>query len=281
MADVDPRDALARVDATINYLANAAPEDGSRWLQYWINDPTRTNMISAPHDVAVRDARPIADRLDLDVEGFRLVSHKSAVRDYRDPEHVAKHQPREVEELVKELTGAAKVFGIGPMLRFGEASAENQGRFNSHPARFVHADFVDETIHWIFDRWPEVRVEDYARIASYNVWRTFTPPPQDIPLAVCDARSVMTGDAVDAMAVMDPKGHPPMRNVTSVYHPNANHLWYYFRDMTVDEVIVFKQHDSDPARAHRVPHSAFSDPSCPPGVPPRGSAETRVLAVFD
>ena len=281
MAGVEALDSLTGVDTTINYVANAAPEDGSRWLQYWINNSARTNMESAPHDVVIRDARPIADRLDLDREGFRLVAHKSGVRDYRDPEHVAKYQPREVEELVKDLTGAAKVFGIGPMLRFGEASAENKGRFNSHPARFVHADYVDETIHWLFDLWPDVRVEDYRRFASYNVWRTFTPPPQDIPLAVCDARSVAPGDAVDAMAVMDPQGRPPMRNVTSVYHPNPDHLWYYFRDMTVDEVIVFKQHDSDPARAHRVPHSAFSDPSCPPGVPPRGSAETRILAVFD
>lgn len=272
---------LERVETTMNYLANAAPADGSRWLQYWINDASRTNMVSGPHDVVVRDARPIADHLDLDREGFRLVPHKSQVQNWRDPEHVAKYQPRELEDLVKEVTGAVKAFGIGPMLRFGEASSENEGRFNSKPARFVHADFVDETAHWIFDIWPDVRPEDYSRIAIYNVWRTFTPPPQDIPLAVCDARSVAPQDPVDALAVMDAKDRPVFRNVTAVYRPNPDHRWYYFRDMTADEVLIFKQHDSDSSRAHRVPHSAFSDPTCPAGVPPRGSAEARILAVFE
>jgi hypothetical protein len=50
--------------------------------------------------------------------------------------------------------------------------------------------------------------------------------------------------------------------------------------MTVDEVIVFKSHDSDPTRTSRVPHSAFTDPTCPPGVPTRASVEVRALALF-
>ena len=81
--------------------------------------------------------------------------------------------------------------------------------------------------------------------------------------------------------MIDPPGGPVTRNVAAVYRPNPQHRWFYFSDMTVDEVLVFKQHDSDPSRAHRVPHSAFADPSCPPGVPTRGSAEARILAVFD
>ena len=157
MVASDTLEELRSVDATMHYLADDVPAGGDRWLQFWINDASRTNMVSAPHGVTMRDARPIADRLDLDREGFRLVPHRSAVRDYRDPADVAKHQPRELEELVKEITGAAKVFGIGPMLRFGDHSPENEGRFNSKPAHFVHADFVDESIHWFFDRWPDVR----------------------------------------------------------------------------------------------------------------------------
>jgi hypothetical protein len=29
-----------------------------------------------------------------------------------------------------------------------------------------------------------------------------------------------------------------------------------------------------------VPHSAFTDPTCPPGVPTRASVEVRALALF-
>jgi hypothetical protein len=50
--------------------------------------------------------------------------------------------------------------------------------------------------------------------------------------------------------------------------------------MTIDEVIVFKSGDSDPTGAVRVAHTAFTDPTCPPGVPTRASVEMRALAVF-
>jgi hypothetical protein len=50
--------------------------------------------------------------------------------------------------------------------------------------------------------------------------------------------------------------------------------------MTPNEVLVFKTHDSDPARAHRVAHTAFDDPTCPPGTPARASVEARALALF-
>ena len=32
------------------------------------------------------------------------------------------------------------------------------------------------------------------RAVQLNVWRVLTPPPQDVPLAVCDARSLPLGD---------------------------------------------------------------------------------------
>jgi hypothetical protein len=50
--------------------------------------------------------------------------------------------------------------------------------------------------------------------------------------------------------------------------------------MTRDEAIIFKTNDSDPARAHHVPHSAFDDPSCPKGVPTRVSIEMRACAYW-
>jgi hypothetical protein len=34
--------------------------------------------------------------------------------------------------------------------------------------------------------------------AVYNVWRVLSPPPQDMPLAVCDARTVAREDLVAA-----------------------------------------------------------------------------------
>ena len=64
------------------------------------------------------------------------------------------------------------------------------------------------------------------------------------------------------------------------YRYNPRHRWCYFPDMTLDEVLVFKTHDSEPGRPGHVPHSAFSDPTCSPGVAPRASTEMRGIAYW-
>ena len=45
-------------------------------------------------------------------------------------------------------------------------------------------------------------------------------------------------------------------------------------------LLVFAGHDSDPARASQVPHSAFVNPQCPPGTPTRLSVECRCFAYW-
>ena len=45
-----------------------------------------------------------------------------------------------------------------------------------------------------------------ARYAHYNVWRAFSGAPQDVPLALCDRRSVARDDLIVADAIFDPPG---------------------------------------------------------------------------
>ncbi len=77
------------------------------------------------------------------------------------------------------------------------------------------------------------------------------------------------------------QGDVHIRHDTTGYLANPAHHWHYFRDMTPDQVLIFKAHDTDPDRAGRVPHTAFTDPTCPPGTPTRASVEIRGLALFD
>jgi hypothetical protein len=121
---------------------------------------------------------------------------------------------------------------------------------------------------------------EYGRWALYNMWRATTPPPQDHPLAVCDARTIRAEDGVPVVAITEIRGAGDFEFETTGYLHNPAHRWCYFRDMTRDEVLVFKTHDSDPTRAHRVAHTAFTDPTCPPGTPTRASVEMRALALF-
>lgn len=114
----------------------------------------------------------------------------------------------------------------------------------------------------------------------YNVWRAVTPPPQDFPLAVCDARTIDPADEITVTAITAMRGVGELAFPTAGYLANAAHRWCWFRDMQVDEVLVFKTHDTDPDRAHRVAHTAFTDPSCPPVEVTRASVEIRALALF-
>jgi hypothetical protein len=50
--------------------------------------------------------------------------------------------------------------------------------------------------------------------------------------------------------------------------------------MTRDEVVLLKFHDSDRARALRVPHTAFCDTTFP-NAKPRNSIEVRTFAFFE
>ena len=61
------------------------------------------------HDVDVHDMRRIADRLSLDRHGFVLIPHETAVVDLYDDEAVAGVYDRELEELIKRVTGADRV----------------------------------------------------------------------------------------------------------------------------------------------------------------------------
>ena len=60
---------------------------------------------------------------------------------------------------------------------------------------------------------------------------------------------------------------------------SAAHEWWYFPEMTRDELLFFVFHDSDHGRAWRVIHSAFRDPAAETPVP-RHSIELRTFAFF-
>lgn len=233
-----------------------------------------------PHEMTIADARQAAVAPTLDGEGFVLVDHVSAVTDFRDGAQVARIHPGEIRRLLMELTGADEVVVNGAgVLRFGERS-KDAGQFdNSYPARFAHIDISDPTADAFATRSaPEGR--RIRRRCHYNVWRAFSGPPQDVPLTVCDARSVAAADLMLADAVFDAPGKPEWSFEGLVIGYNPDHRWSYFRDMTRDEVLVFKTNDSDGTRAHHVPHVAFDDPSCPPGVTPRSSIEMRGIAYW-
>jgi hypothetical protein len=234
----------------------------------------------------ITNARPLETTLDR--EGFLLVKHASSIADFGLIEEDAEVDERyvaEMTELLAEVTGAQRVFLLGGgKKRHGEsATQELSSLLNAKPARYPHADNTDassaELIGLIGLFVDDIDPGAYSRHAMYNAWRAVSPPPQDIPLAVCDAGSVQPDDEVTIRAVsLERSGE--ITHDTTGYRHNPLHRWHYYPDMTRDEVLVFKAHDTDPGRPKRVPHTAFADPSCPAGVATRASVEVRALALF-
>jgi hypothetical protein len=270
------------VQSSISYLGDCTGKPIFYGRQKALN-----NLPLASHAVEVEDLRGAPSEASLDREGFALARHRSLVEDFCDPEQVRELYMSELEQLLMELTGAAKVVASpGGVLRRSERSPGFGQNGSTVPARFAHCDYSQNPAGSWFWAGRMLPAEELAgrsgkRFAIYNLWRALSAPPQDAPLAVCDARTVAAEDRVWSDCVIDPPGAPELRFENSVFRPSSSHRWCYFSGMTRDEVLVFKGYDSDPERATGVPHAAFDDPSAPEDAPPRESIDVRAFAFFD
>ena len=246
--------------------------------RYYANDHSRDVLDIVPVAMDIEDARE--REVTLDEVGFTLIPHKSAVADFTDREAVSGLYRAEIIELVSALSRADLVLVNSPgILRFSERSSLSGVLDNSRPARFAHVDVSDPTAAAFAERAaPPGRT--LARFVHYNIWRAISPPPQDVPLALCDARTVARADLIAADAVFDKPGEPEWSFEGLVLAHASGHRWHWFPDMHREEALVFKTHDSHASHAHCVPHVAFDNPACPSGVAPRTSIEMRALALW-
>jgi hypothetical protein len=271
------------VESWVNYVGQMSERP-----RYHLNDDSRDILTLNPQAVRVENARLRPQPPSLEREGFALFPHKSAVSDFHNTEEIAVTHPSETERLLLDLTNADKVVFSAPTVRrFAESSPDvvgftNSGKlYNTRPARFAHIDVNDSTAAALAKRWrPKDHDRPVRRFAHYNIWRVLSPPPQDTPLALCDSRSVSPSDLVEADAMMDIPGKPESSYIGLVIRYSPRHRWSYFPDMNRDEVLVFKAYDSDPGQANPVPHSAFNNPTSPPGASPRTSIEMRGIAYW-
>ena len=241
------------------------------------------------YEMPIRNGRPVSDQFTLDRDGFAIVAHSSAVRDFTDRAEVDRVYASEVAEFVTSYTGADRVATLSWVLRRSADPAENA----SQPqAALVHDDFSVAGARGRAETAYASHFPDgpgYRRALITSLWRVFSPPPQDWPLALCDYTSVGPGEGLDNRLYFVDKipsdlyaEMPPDAPGTSgfEFHHNPAHQWWYFPDMTRDEILFFKLNDSDHTRAWRVPHSAFRD-STARAAQPRHSIEFRSIAYFE
>lgn len=273
--------AEAVIHAPINYLGEMTERP-----KFHAQEHGRDNLRFDTHVMPIVEARSLREAPSLDREGIALVSHKSAVRDFHDPEQRSGIYLDEVERLIAEVSGASKVFVLrgGGMIRYAQRSPLYRTGVNTQPAHFPHVDFTPNTAPGLADSvfgMGKVELRPGQRVVGYNIWRVVSDPPQDVPLTVCDSRTVERQDLVAADGVYDAGDPPWMELEAYAVRHNPRHRWLYFRDMRPDEALVFRSYDNRPGFSAGVPHTAFNDTSCPDGAPARVSVEARGFAVFD
>jgi hypothetical protein len=241
--------------------------------------PSFVKLPLAPARMPIRDMRGRESRYSLDEQGFMVASAPTEVRDFRDTEEIARVYLPEVDALLRDVTGCSATAVSTPGLRRVSKRGGAPPPGVAGTGNFAHADYS----YTSGDVWlrraltpEEADARLQKRYSIFNVWRTFSEPPQDVPLALCDARSVEPDDIQNCTITL---GEMTWENTT--YLHNEDHRWSYCSDMTRDEAYIFRSFDSDPARKVHVPHTAFEDKSCPDDAPPRESFELRVFAFYD
>lgn len=258
----------AAVTAELNFAADRSP-DG-----VWSNlaPHLRTQALRA-HEVRLEDARRLAAAPDIDREGFTLARHPITKPAWHDEAWIDETYNPACTELVRRLTGAAFAvpFHRGVLLRDAGGGAA------APAADFIHLDNTREALEHFLERAvpADVRAR-YPQVRVYNVWRAITPPPQDVPLALCDQRTVDRRDWVIGRTVEPefPEGVPYIAAMA-----NPAHRWYFFSDLTPDDAVVFKGYDSDPGAPPGCLHGAFRHPDPGAVSTPRASAEMRVFVL--
>lgn len=265
------------VHGELNYLVPMR-ERAYRYAERAPPGANETNMRYRAQPVVIENAR-LGRPPSLECEGFQFETYKTTMRDFFDPEEVARVYDTEVEALLKTRTGASRILIFDHTLRRRMPDADDGLDGFRAPALRVHVDYTEKS-------GPQ-RVRDLLageaerllsrRVAFINVWRPISDVVRDAPLALCDARSVHPRDLVPTDLIY--------RNRTGeIYYVSfdTRHRWLFVPEMQPNEVILLKNYDSArDGRARFTPHAAFLDPTAPPMARPRESIEVRAIAFFD
>jgi hypothetical protein len=227
--------------------------------------------IDDPQAVRIEDARGREADFTLDRNGFAFVKAPTEIRDFYAADEVKSVYYPEIERLLRDRLGAARVVVFDHLLRNGGDPGRPQ------PSRRVHNDHtVNSAPRRVRDHLGEAAGELLKhRFGIVNVWRPVRGPVLDSPLALCDAQSFGDGDLIASDLV-----YPHLRGETSSVEFRPDHRWYYLSEMQTDEVALIRIHDSAAdGRARLSFHTSFDNPLAQ-GTPPRESIEVRTLVFF-
>jgi hypothetical protein len=230
------------------------------------------------HEVAIRDARPLAAGLSLDIQGFELLRAPTAFAAFDDPAAIRAAYYPEVERLLAGATGAKRVIAFDHNVRNAARAAGGEVGIRG-PVPRTHNDFTDRSgreraLAELAARGLDPALLD-GRFAIVNLWRPIGRRVEKSPLALVDARTLGPDDLVASdLIYRDRVGE------TYALGFSAGQSWHYFPLLTPHEAIQIKGYDSAGGVARFTAHSAFDDPQSSADAPERESIEVRALVIY-
>jgi hypothetical protein len=268
-------ESLPFVNAELSYLAPVSGKPRTYAFDPPPGEPKSTNL-PEPHRVPIFDGRAIANTFSLDRQGFQLVRHPTAVKDFYNEAQIRGIYYPAAEAFLRATLKADRVLLFDHTVRRRvEGAPDIRGAGPRQPATRVH---VDQTVtsgpNRVREHLPDEADELLkGRVQVINLWRPIRGPVRDTPLAMADGTTVAQEDLVASDLI-----YPNRSGETYSVKYNPNHRWFYFPEMTPDEAILLKCYDSaTDGRTRFGPHTAFVDPTTPRDAAPRESIELRAL----
>ncbi|CAE6462802.1 unnamed protein product [Rhizoctonia solani] len=268
----------SNVCATFNY---ALPNPNGYSLYHMQPNPNmvnyRRNYIPDPRNIIVHDVRGQGRDFLLDVNGFEYLTHHTN-ETFLDKRSIETNYYEEVQQLVKEYTGANQVRAVGHTIRqsYGTDVPLNEDSLPERkPASSVHVDRTPESTAAEVKKHMGDDAERLlqGRVRFVNVWRPIGHEVHHEPLALADSQ---TTSKSDLLPVHVDTIHATAQVFLSRF--SRAHTWYYLGHQTPSEITMIKCYDSfQDGGAKFCLHSSFLSPGCHQNAPRRKSIEVNTL----
>ncbi len=246
--------------------------------------PRQTPPLTDIHDArALQSGQSAADTFAR--HGFALLPHATRVTDW--DASPADGYLAEVEQLIATelLPGRRFQTSFGTLNRRGRGTSQGYAG-GVHQDCGYTADEYQQLVGCFAS--PEAAkgwraMYDAPHVEGYmliDFWRTthMSQPLRHMPLTICDAGSVDLSDIVPTEIAGLPGTSAPPHQMSLRRNPGQR--WYYYPEMTGDEVLAFKLFDVRKSDAEPVLrscfHTAFAHPDTPADAEERQSCEYRL-----
>lgn len=289
------------VTVSVNY---AVDEKFRHWL-YFFQDKPRTDEERAKSEhktdkggkqkqvqLKIKNARLLTEPAKFDDFGFTLKTQNTSLKkeDFYKldaDEEIKKRYYGELEEWTKQELGASHVIAFNHQVRGPGRGIYAVGEPHTDASPITG----DELYFYELSKKPELykKINGKGRFLYFNMWRNIsdTHSIRNNHLAILDERTTLKPDDYIVkdlyMRYGDYIATVPQYSIN--YRNHKVHDWYYYPEMEKNEVLLFKQYDTDYRNASRLSfHMAIKDPlaasDLPMDYPARESIEVRLLAFF-